>query len=950
MTESTSLYPVNQIGSDGFNWWIGQVESVKADDAKGGDRWKVRIVGIHPRDCNTVKSEDLPWARVVMPVHAPHITGAATSVTTQLEPGAWVVGFFLDIDKQQPVIIGSIGRDPNSDGEDVSDDPSPSESGCKSFTTFLNPENKIVYDQLIEDKNKPSITETGHLGDGTDREESVGVDEGVKAIHGKNTPANPGGIQFCVEVADKCGKETDMKKTFTRLFSEMLRDVQDNNGQLGDYVVGQLGGPLYDAIDIGRKYVNKAIKIIRTFVAKIKGFVLEQIKKAVKAITNAVLRPSETGNSLTPVTEFFNKALKKLGCEMADLGDRLAKFLEDIIFGYLFNLYKQTACQVDKFVNGVVNKIQTLMSELLRSILGPLQDILGAIAEPLNMIGNAINYVLNLLGISCSGPPNDCAKTSAVCTTGKTDEREDFLDKLLKDVEGMNDSPGDWSQYICDDSFDGKGIDGTEVIFVGGIQDDSNTGNIIRYAIDDLIIEEGQIATFSISRWGKTDVASSVTYSTRDGSATKGKDYEASDGIIGFSPGVTLRTIDVRTFLDYDNEGDEDFFVKIFPDTPGTVTQMARKNIARCVIRESTVNDGTSGYNTPLGEVPQSDIPFSTSMNPLNDSYFEDPDEPEVVDDTTQPDTTDVDPTEVTPTYSVTSDKVVVKEGGFVTYTITTTNINTGTVLEYSLFGTNITPDDFVDRKMSGTIVIEDNTAKVVVGIAEDTTFETEENLTFSVVGTGASISVLIEADSAGFSDEEIIEADDGSTTTEPIIKKPSVPVVGDIVTGPGGEILDIPVDLRGDPYTELPFVLISGNGFSGAAIPLSDDRGYITEIRVTDPGYGYKRNTPDNSGKECIIDSFTLLTPGREYTSTPTVYVNGDTTIAEAVINDRGQVISVRIKNREMTFASYPKVQIVGGGGYGAKFIPSFACLEPEARVKVGSAKIGTGSYVDCP
>ena len=250
---------------------------------------------------------------------------------------------------------------------------------------------------------------------------------------------------------------------------------------------------------------------------------------------------------------------------------------------------------------------------------------------------------------------------------------------------------------------------------------------------------------------------------------------------------------------------------------------------------------------------------------------------------------------------------------------------------------------------MSGAFVIEENTARVIVGIAEDSTFESEEALFFSVVGTGASVSVLIESDTAGFSDEEITQAEDGSSN-EPTIRTPSVPIVGEIVTGPGGEILDIPIHTTGDPYTELPFVLISGNGFSAGAVPLSDENGYITEIRVTDPGFGYRLNTPANSGKECIIDSFTLITPGREYTSTPTVYVNGDSTIAEAVINDRGQVVSVRIKNREITFASYPKVQLIGGGGYGASFLPSLACLDPEARVKVGSAKIGTGSYVDCP
>ena len=52
----------------------------------------------------------------MMPVTSPH-PGGATSVSDQLGPGVWVVGFFLDNDKQQPVIMGSIGRVPNSKTE-----------------------------------------------------------------------------------------------------------------------------------------------------------------------------------------------------------------------------------------------------------------------------------------------------------------------------------------------------------------------------------------------------------------------------------------------------------------------------------------------------------------------------------------------------------------------------------------------------------------------------------------------------------------------------------------------------------------------------------------------------------------------------------------------------------------------------------------------------------------
>ena len=79
-------------------------------------------------------------------------------------------------------------------------------------------------------------------------------------------------------------------------------------------------------------------------------------------------------------------------------------------------------------------------------------------------------------------------------------------------------------------------------------------------------------------------------------------------------------------------------------------------------------------------------------------------------------------------------------------------------------------------------------------------------------------------------------------------------------------------------------------------------------------------------------------------------MFVDGDDTVAEALINNKGQIYSIQIKNRSLTFDGYPEIKILGGGGYGAKFVPSFACLEPAVRVKIGSAKIGTGSYIDCP
>ena len=576
------------------------------------------------------------------------------------------------------------------------------------------------------------------------------------------------------------------------------------------------------------------------------------------------------------------------------------------------------------------------MNSLLESILGPLQSLLGAIAEPLNMIGEAINKVLTLLGITCTGPKQKCTKKTKTCTDCGGEDREDFLDKLLKDLND-NDSQ-DWNQYTCKDNNEGIKLTPTTTSFVGGIQ---NPDRNIVYSIKDITVNEGEMAQFVVTREGYTDIISSLTYKTRDGSAEKGSDYEETTGILGFVEGEKSKIVEVRTFSDNETEGYEDFFLRLAVDSPGKVITRSnfKKNIARCTIKQSSIATGTPSIPDPTTGVVDSSNPNDPTSNPEADPFTGNVYVPI--------------PTTTTasnlPTYEVSSDKISVEEGDFVTYTVTTTNVPNGTQLSYQLFGTSITPSDIVSNNLNGTFVIEDGEATIVVGIREDSVSEDEETLTFAIGGTGASTSVIILSNLDGLSEEEISNLEDLSS--EDVDDSPSrLPTSGNIITDKGGGIISIDVDNPGTKYTEPPTVFITGEGYGADAEALLDPQGFVTEIRVTDPGFGYKINLPTDAQKECIIDAFTMIRPGREYTSIPTVYVNGRIDVAEAVINTKGQIVSVRIKDRSSTFDSYPEVKILGGGGYGAKFIPSFACLDPAARVKIGSAKIGTGSYIDCP
>ena len=121
--EGGSLFNPGFLGGS-FLWWVGQI----ADDSTWrknkvpgkfsstsaipgwGERYKVRIIGLHDQGENEIPSEQLPWAQIMYPVTAGG--GQAKSrQTSNLRQGNMVFGFFIDgQDQQIPVIMGVLGN------------------------------------------------------------------------------------------------------------------------------------------------------------------------------------------------------------------------------------------------------------------------------------------------------------------------------------------------------------------------------------------------------------------------------------------------------------------------------------------------------------------------------------------------------------------------------------------------------------------------------------------------------------------------------------------------------------------------------------------------------------------------------------------------------------------------------------------------------------------------
>ena len=105
------------MGKDGFSWFVGVVED-RNDPAQLG-RVRVRVLGRHSDDLTQVKTTDLPWAHVMHPVTDPSMQGLGHTPSF-LTQGSWVVGFFRDIEAQQPVVMGTLPGIPDSEANPAS--------------------------------------------------------------------------------------------------------------------------------------------------------------------------------------------------------------------------------------------------------------------------------------------------------------------------------------------------------------------------------------------------------------------------------------------------------------------------------------------------------------------------------------------------------------------------------------------------------------------------------------------------------------------------------------------------------------------------------------------------------------------------------------------------------------------------------------------------------------
>lgn len=266
-------------GRDGFTWWVGEVEKVEADK----HRCKVRVLGWYTGNrarktadpktgekgasaeksyLDDVKTDDLPWAYVLLPNDQEGIKDVGTAV--RLQVGAVVLGFFADGDEAQvPIIMGNLKGyklNPNTTFAD---------------TTYQQEHQAATQAQAIGQPGKTS-TVTGNdqtianqssqaPGSGTGVQDARGVPSTLTPALPGNSATNPAKPDM-QEVATANGingpagsqLETDLRRMLTYIGQAYASVVKNEQGEFVSVVTGKLV-KINHLLDNIKGFISRAI-------------------------------------------------------------------------------------------------------------------------------------------------------------------------------------------------------------------------------------------------------------------------------------------------------------------------------------------------------------------------------------------------------------------------------------------------------------------------------------------------------------------------------------------------------------------------------------------------------------------------------------------------------------------------------------------------------------------
>ena len=391
------------LGRDGYTWWVGEVEDIEDPSQIG--RVKVRILGWYTgmndeqAYLKELPTTILPWATVLLPCDQPQTK--ATGTTTELQPGAWVLGFFLDGEEAQlPVVMGAFRgfAQEKSDGATTIADATAAvelQTDTPQQTDLTNV-NAMSGNSFPKNENTPASLEGAQeeaRGGGINMAEAV--TPGNSVTNSIKPPTEMMGIGDGVAGPAGGGFEKDLKRMLTELGNMSAALGRAENGLIslisgktiaGDKIREHLGKTM-NFLSGGIAGILAPLKeVMAKLIAEVVGMLVKIISSFVPLIVVNLLMSflDQIFALFCAKTPMWLGLVKGALSDTANFANQMASLAIDKI------ATSKLGQKIDSAVKGVSNRILEGITGAMNRVKDVAGDVISAISTAKGMLGKAM--------------------------------------------------------------------------------------------------------------------------------------------------------------------------------------------------------------------------------------------------------------------------------------------------------------------------------------------------------------------------------------------------------------------------------------------------------------------------------------------------------------------------------------------------------------------------------
>ena len=444
------------VGRDGFIWWIGQIapESTWKDnkpagpvgsngDMQGfGERYRVRIMGYHTADVDSLPDEELPWAYIMYPVTAG--TGSrGSSASANITQGDFVFGFFMDgEDAQMPVIMGLLGNNEYA-----------------AVQKNITPARFIPFSGFTESDQLPRYSIKTNQGDevveqtGAQTTDGNTQAQGDKAETPNNTVADESATQSTttIDAASTAAAEEQTQPLaqpsdcepipmgkIQQDIQNAISEIQKLQKSITSYeLVVTIAGREYDISDI-EGLIQKKMQWVTKKVSEGIKWVMKQSQKFVTRTVNEIMNktysllfPSDRPAlhvAIQTVNDLIACLFRKfIGSLVTDVGEMMEKVASNVI--------NAASCVVENMVANTLGQIVGEISSAVNGVLGGITALTGQVTA---IAGQILGIITDLLSfLSCEETPNCSEVNNWNILSGAAPISKSNLDSLISKASSV---------------------------------------------------------------------------------------------------------------------------------------------------------------------------------------------------------------------------------------------------------------------------------------------------------------------------------------------------------------------------------------------------------------------------------------------------------------------------------------------------------------------------------